>query len=1015
MANEQVEQDDGSPHAKRRKLAKNSVAPDATTEVNTIEALRRLVIFEQDAEPQIKQSQTSRVGIITQLISASETQALRSFLNTIKNDRDHQAQQTKQALLLQLCQEHMNPDTAANTSAFSGLIQSWHSAVQANSEALCSSIAATIALLLKVISSKIDFREYGMSLCQELLSDDNLRLLNRSLTAHRAKEHLIDPCLRLLTEIVQFDGGSAARIIFRQKDTTFRRLDIFLSHRKQGDEIDRDRRRPSLRESALHYLLANLRLQRPMAKTCILSNTRIRRSLLQNIAQDPPWMIHKILGVLRKDVLEDVALAQSTKDQFLDEGTLTSLASLYDHNGMREKNSDLSVKESIHSFMLLACVPSAHARLRNAATCLSSETGASSEEVGEGIAEVTKLNRRVANLLPNLRPHADVLQRNLLLGVFQVDPSSIDEYFSRKSNFAFDPKLSATWVGYATFLLATIQLPVQKALLQGDLLRPGLVEEIYHAVLPQPLTKKTLTRCLNQSSQLVTFLTTSILNAVMNKVKVIMHMLDEEQAGKHIFELKRDLVVELAIRCPDMKCVITQYRTCREGNSVLKESISRLLAAYYQIIPDAALQETFDIATAVSDDLDINEQDHVEGRDYFSRKLNLDHILDIALMSPNMKWWRTPGIANPGNQIEGIRLSPFTKLLKAYVSQEGHRHSLQIGQILSTVAQANAFLTAPNRTGSLDMLYLSLRGLGRQDDEEVYAFLDNCIERLVKRPVVYYELAAQLSQDCINVSPRAGVDLLLIALVEQWPHLSQSKPSFVIIDVATWLSSYMRIIGSAVEDHSILLVLRAKLTASSSNQRCRLLFEGGQKQHDDSDFCERLLPRSNLPKVLQNHDATEAMQAGEKGLDPSLIPLGPQLEAEDHPELSRWAHEDIQDAVAEGMVGSLVLCLCSQELSIRRESLSQIRLLLARLDVRNVLLARWTALIENRHLITRSGSKYIPSLERYVRQQKISKYRNLYRILREFWLRDCCWFSLIQHISCTSKPANSSVKGRYGV
>ena len=859
---------------------------------------------------------------------------LRSFLNSVKSGGDSQAQQNKQALLLQLFQAHPPPNRGAESSAFSGLIQSWHFAVQANSEALCSYIAATFALLLRLISSILEFRGYGTSLCRELLHDDNVKLFTRSLIAHTAKEHLIDPCLRLLTEIVQFDGGSVAKIIYRQKDTTFHRLDVFLSHRKdQRDEGDRERRRPSLRESALHYLLANLRLQGPAVKSYLLSNTRVARSFLSNIVQDPSWMVQKVLAVLRNHIMEDAALAQSTKNRFLSEGVLISLASLYNRTESIETDHYSSVRESVHSFLLFTCVPSYQARLGNAATQQSSEITASDNNRDGDTAELAKLSPRVAKLLPNLKPHADILQGDLILEVFRADPSSVEEYFSRKSNFAFDPRLSATWVGYARFILATIQLPIQKTLLHGDLLRPGLLTSLYHTVLPQPLTQKVLTRCLNQSSQLVTFLTTSILNAAFDKLKAIMHMLDVEQAGKRTIDLKRDLVVELAARCPEMRHVIAQFRSCSEENTTLKESILRLLAAYYQTIPNAALAETFDISTTLSDTLDTYEQDPAKRKGASLKVLELDYLLYIALQSPNMDWWHTSKASGSANKLTRTQLSPFTTLLRAYAGQEDFKNSHQIGQILNTIARENAFLISTNCTNALDILCLSIGHVDNPDHGEIYAYLDNCIQRLVQRPVVYLELSDKLLHHITNGAPKGSVDLLSIALVEQWPHLSQSKPSYIITDVGIWLSKYMSNTELANGNHSVSAALRAQLAALSPNAKYRAIFEDEQQQHIDPNLKEALLAKSPPKKIIQSRGPTDSAEAGEKGLDHMSIPPGPPQEPEDHPELYRWHREDIQDALIDGLLGSLVLCLCSKDQSIRQEALSQLRSLLKKLEV----------------------------------------------------------------------------------
>lgn len=511
-------------------------------------------------------------------------QRFRGFLSSIQ-DGKHPRHLQNRAILLDFFRSKTSR-SEENTTAFSGLIQSWHFAVQANAEYLVSSIAAVFASLLKSVSTLIDFREDGLSLCRILLQDDQMSLFDRAFTANRAKEHLIDPCLRLLTEVLHFDGGTCARLIYRQKDTTFRHLDVFLSHRQHspGDDVGK-KRRASVHELAHQYLLANLQLQGPIAKTAIMRNGPIVRAFLQNLTQLPSWLVVETLDGLHNAVLEDAQLSTSTKNRFFNESSLRSLSSLYNYKEQTEAESKRSVRMKLNALLLAICVLSESSLLKTSGAVHVDPEHASSHAVeGSGTDALSSMPRSIRNLLTflsSLRPYADTLQANLIIEVFERAPNMIDAYFSTMRTFPFDPKLTATWVGYARFLLALIQSVNEEKLVQSvDIGSQGLTT-LLHCILPRPLTTKVLTRCLNQSSQLLKFLTVQILNAAFAKIERVSRI--RVGLAQNAEEAAEGLAMAFADRCPDMNIIIMQFQSCSDTRAVLKESLGRLLIYYYQV------------------------------------------------------------------------------------------------------------------------------------------------------------------------------------------------------------------------------------------------------------------------------------------------------------------------------------------------------------------------------------------------------------------------------------------------
>ena len=594
-------------------------------------------------------------------------QSFKSFLTSIAYAAEGDDPSAKRALLLDYLQSQAPPGEKENSAYLGDVIRTWHFAAQLNADSLFASVVAVLALLLKSMSNFIEFREQGNHLCTTLLHDDQIKLIDRGLGTHRAKDHLISPCLQLLTEVVAFDGGRAARTVYRQREITFKRLDVFLGMRKdvQTDNV-RGPKRCSVRENALAYLFANLRLQNAVAKMSIITQGKFLRGLLDDISKDSPSIVSEMLGVLRQDIAMDSAISHTAKARFFNQWTLGRLATLYRYNESASlPGGHQSIQRSVHEFLLFLCT-SPGCGLVETRTAGNTALHAVTADRTPGILsqpEATedfddedrhaKRNSRLQSFLQTLRPHASVSQRDLILAVFRTLPDSIPDYFSSGKSFSFDPKLTMTWIGYSSFLLAIIAIPLPKIFTSfsvNDAVAP-LFSNLMESIIPRPCTRKAMTRCLNQSVNLVKFTTLQILNAAFEKVAKLFQRCEDFQrdaddqktdlAWSQIISKLRD---DFCSRVPELKHVITQVRNCDKDSTMLRESSTRLIASYYKIIPQVALEEKFDISVMLSTALVDVESSEESDEERGMRLLELEHLLEIAHRSPNMQWWHKPGI-----------------------------------------------------------------------------------------------------------------------------------------------------------------------------------------------------------------------------------------------------------------------------------------------------------------------------------------------------------------------------------
>lgn len=596
-------------------------------------------------------------------------QIFKTFLDSIAYS-DETLERSRSLTILKEYLEAQKPRNHAESYQvyLPDLFQIWSYAAQSNNESLLSAVPAVLALLLKTISSRIEFREYGTRLCRTILQVEQLKLVAGGLSANKVKEHIISPCVRLLTEIVSYDGGVLAPKLYAQRDFTFKRLDILLGLRRvSSDGPMQDRQKPSIRYNAVRYLLANLKFQDQVAKSDILGQGRVLRALFKDLKEDSSEVITDILDGIIRYVVHDESVLKTVKSRVLTDATLGRIATLYNYEADSENLPDnrKAVDKAAHKFLLLVCTtenggvlvtqsgwypPNTDSDNIEAADAEKSDyidLGLESFGTSEKYQErVPVRNSTLSSFLQGLRPYADTMQSELALAIFKAAPELVADYFLKKRSFTLDPKLTPTWLGYSAFVYSTVQLPVPEfyGRLDGYSTRPPPTAIVIENILPQPLTQKVLKRCLNHNDKLITFFAVRLLTIALEKIELVLQMFRSSGWPAHIREEASVwLVAEFCRRSPGMKDVIGVFRDAAVNDAQQREAVAKLMVLYYRIVPQIALEEKFDISLALLSLLS-RIHEHTEGAEESDfRFRELSHLLQITYQSPDIRWWHKPG------------------------------------------------------------------------------------------------------------------------------------------------------------------------------------------------------------------------------------------------------------------------------------------------------------------------------------------------------------------------------------
>lgn len=550
---------------------------------------------------------------------------------------------------------------------FPDLIQTWSFADTSNHESLLVVVPSILAIFLKTISTQLDFRDFGIALCKYLLQKDQLKLFNRSLTSTKAKEHLISPCIRLLTEIVSFDGGAVARLVYSKREITFKRLDVFLTPNKaQTEEALDESRKSTLRRNTQRYVLANFRFQHAAAKREFVEQHKVIRAFLEHIRRDSRDIVLDIIKAIDRDIAQDSSLPRSTKTKFFNRWNLERLVTLYgyDRDSDAPESETLSIAKEIHKLLTKVCTVSEMGVLlpqtgwyppgSDPDALLTEDDGSIELGLDSPVYldkyrdSVPVRNGTLSSLIQVLRPESDTLQTELLLTIFKAAPELVADFFTKRTMFTSDPKATPSWLGESAFLFSTVQLPVPANCGWKEKVpaMPPPISVVIENILPRPLTQKTLSRCLNQNTDnVITLFAVRILTVAFRKLQAVLKIFNSDHGIGQSFwnQASAKLIAEFCRRCPPMKDAVLTFKRTPKEDLQQRDAVMELLCMFYETVPSIAFEENFDVTLILVDVLHQLEKPELSADDSELLLSLLQNILKIAHVSASMRWWQQPG------------------------------------------------------------------------------------------------------------------------------------------------------------------------------------------------------------------------------------------------------------------------------------------------------------------------------------------------------------------------------------
>lgn len=711
----------------------------------------------------------------------------------------------------------------AKTGAFADITAVWSYAFQNNSQHLMTMVPATLAIMVRVCSFNEELRTYGAVLIKAILQQANLKIIYRSLTGN--KDHHISPCLRLLAEMNRFDFGALCGLVQQTFDFTIKDLVKSFEVRSGKVEVEQPGK-PSNRTLAVRFFLSFLQNGEASARAEMLGLRTWVSAIFKNLKLDTPQVVNEVLDCLKKQVLDEREVPRAIKTTVFNDWVLSHILSLYAREeGVKVYNAgkeeDKMVAGIAHEFLMATCTTTGNG------VCFPDQgwyPPGYSENEDKRKSSPKVYNRALAAFSTSIRPYADTNQLDLSLALFKACPELVADHFLANPVFSFEPKLTSTWIGYCTFLLQTIALPIPTNFGNTkDLIIPPPIDVVLENVLPKPLSKSITTNCLKSPVSLIRFLTTKLLIAAFQKLRCILAVIDAtaatlEDPTESWLKHRLSVVEEFCKRIPDISLVTANISAKTPTGILQSEAQTKLLAEFYSVIPEMALTGKFDINVALSNYLDRQVPDDQKAFNL----LEMSHLLQVAKETPDAKWW---------NKTPAMKHSPFVSILKLCSSSASKAPLQQVRALLHNFASTSYLFQSETAVSTLDALLESLTTIAEPDLEPVLTLLDEVISRCVNSPFKYLddfvESALSLEKGATGPVDVPPVSPLVMTLVEQWKFFAKSKTSTTEQKIAgaCWLRRFLDSCALLGENGKVIALLCERLEADTEEKKVKEVFK----------------------------------------------------------------------------------------------------------------------------------------------------------------------------------------------
>lgn len=856
--------------------------------------LQRLLQFQQDAST-----------------SPEPINAFIKFLKSIENNQNNTHKSENLDTLLRYCEEQQAAHDEGVT--LPDLISTWSFAFQNGAEDVAAAIVSALAQLLRIASSLIDFRDFGLSLIDTLLRPEQIRLLERSLGAGKAKEFLLLPSIDLLGQLVSFDGGARLPAIWLRKDIFFRRLDAFLDDH-------------TLRPHALPVLDALIRLadSSTTIHRDLLNHGRALQALLKGLPQDPEPEAVTFLDLIGRHLVHEQD-TESAQLRFFNPARLGYIAALYKQNDDDDDDDETPLRLAVHSLLLRLCTTRDGILLPHTGWY---PPAASAERLLDPEDDIIDLGLEAASMntthassilvrnntlslfMHKLRPEDDPLQSDLLLKIFAAAQELVAPYFAKHVQFSVPLEDILRWRAQFACYFSVIHHPIPKHFgWKGgsNMDPPPLTVSIEH-ILPKPFDAALIKKLLSSDDEVMVISGARLVTVALQKLALVIEQLSAQTTiSTMLCSQATDLLLtEFSARIPSFKDFVSLTNSKDDIGAAQRTALLECLATYYQVLPGVAASSAFDISKALTLTITRLENEPVhEDRDELLEQVK--HCMNIATTSNSTRWT---------TKANAETLSPLMRVIRLALTNDSRHGHLNLLKPICDVLLSQGSLSSPR---SFEALTASLtKDKKFEPCEDVFLFVDNCVYQAGRKPVHYLD---QLEEAQKLVSDKKPLCLIACAISDQWQHtMSKNGDNKDLVkNTSSWITRFFSLLDHAGENYRVMTKYQDSMV-EASGKKTKTYF---QKSIERTRKSSLVLPLEPVDRAEPNTPGEAENAEGPKSDDLHLVQLfGPLPKSS--PSLlglSKWSSDiDLDSEIKSGRIGRLIDCTSSPEYEIRMQT-----------------------------------------------------------------------------------------------
>lgn len=274
-------------------------------------------------------------------------------------------------------------------------------------------------------------------------------------------------------------------------------------------------------------------------------------------------------------------------------------------------------------------------------------------------------------------------------------------------------------------------------------------------------------------------------------------------------------------------------------------------------------------------------------------------------------------------------MSPFTTVLRLHVASPNTDTEGHVKALLRSIIEDTTILKQDTTYHPLDVLVLSLQNCANtQASDSLFEFVDNCFLRCSRKSVKYYDdLDALVSAIRPSVGLQVNeckIDLLLVTILDQWPFLVKSAATMIIDAATRWLVRYLDLSMHAGSNVIVLSKLRDQFMSHVTNNENHSLLEEALRERATAGMHHELRETIKDTQDKSTNSTVHLPRSCPDSPEEFSMPELP-VEGGDYPALREWTQMETSEAIRDGAVGQLILCLCSKHEEIRKQAIVALR------------------------------------------------------------------------------------------